>query len=142
MSLRSLPKTTCQNHGSEALRLRPFGSQWERISRYFATDRKRSYSLLCYMLDAILYVVKNVVKTGAQWRMLPGELAQWWAACCYFRWWREEGRILQVLSITSRAARRRAGRSARRTKCADHGLPVSSFCTGRAEPVASTLSRR
>ncbi|WP_341480893.1 transposase [Salinibacter ruber] len=72
-----------QSHGSEALRLRPFGSQWERISRYFATDRKRSYSLLCHVLDAILYVVK----TGTQWRMLPGEFVHWWAACCYFRWW-------------------------------------------------------
>ncbi|WP_240331499.1 transposase [Salinibacter ruber] len=39
--------------------------------------------MLCHVLDAILYVVK----TGARWRMLPGEFVQWWAACCYFRWW-------------------------------------------------------
>ncbi len=41
----------------------------------------------CYVLDAILYVVK----TGTQWRMLPGEFAPWWAAHYYFRRWREEG---------------------------------------------------
>ncbi len=80
-------------------------SQWGRLSRYFATDRKRSYSLRYHVLDAILYVVK----TGTQWRMLPGEFAQWQTVYYYFRRWREEGRILQVLSIISRAARRRTG---------------------------------
>ncbi|WP_259225242.1 transposase [Salinibacter ruber] len=58
------------------------------------------------MLDAILYVVK----TGTQWRMLPGEFARWRAAHYYFRRWREEGRILCILSITSRSVRRRTGR--------------------------------
>ena len=80
-------------------------SQWERLSRYFATDRKRSYSLRYHVLDAILYVVK----TGTQWRMLPGEFAQWQTVYYYFRRWREEGRILCILSIISRAARRRTG---------------------------------
>ena len=45
-------------------------SQWEQISRYFTTGRKRSYSLRYHVLDAILYIVK----TGTQWRMLPGNL--------------------------------------------------------------------
>jgi len=121
MSLRSLPKTICQSHAPEVLRLRPFGSQWERISRYLATDRKRSYSLLCHVLDAILYVVK----TGTQWRTLPGELVRWWAAHYYFRRWQEERRILCILSITSRAARRRAGQ---------HGEP-SALITGCQFPI-------
>ncbi|WP_341481720.1 transposase, partial [Salinibacter ruber] len=50
------------------------------------------------------------MKTGTQWRMLPGEFAPWWAAHYYFRRWREESRILCILSITSRAVRRRSGR--------------------------------
>ena len=81
-------------------------SQWEQISRYFTTGRKRSYSLRYHVLDAILYIVK----TGTQWRMLPGEFAQWQTVYYYFRRWREEGRILCILSITSRAVRRRSGR--------------------------------
>ena len=80
--------------------------QWEQISRYFTTGRKRSYSLRYHVLDAILYIVK----TGTQWRMLPGEFAQWQTVYYYFRRWREEGRILCILSITSRAVRRRSGR--------------------------------
>ncbi|WP_423824806.1 transposase [Salinibacter ruber] len=75
------------------------------MSRYFTIGRKRSYSLRYHVLDAILHVVK----TGTQWRMLPGGFAQWWAAHYYFRRWREEGRILCILSITSRAVRRRSG---------------------------------
>ena len=82
-------------------------SQWEQISRYFTTGRKRSYSLRYHVLDAILYVVK----TGTQWRMLPGEFAQWQTVYYYFRRWRKEGRILCTLSITSRAVRRRSGRN-------------------------------
>ena len=81
-------------------------SQWEQISRYFTTGRKRSYCLRYHVLDAILYVVK----TGTQWRMLPGEFAQWQTVYYYFRRWREEGRILCILNITSRAVRRRSGR--------------------------------
>ncbi|WP_341481394.1 transposase [Salinibacter ruber] len=136
MSLRSLPKTIRQSHAAEALQLRPFGSQWEQIKRYFATSRRRKYDLRYHVLDAILYIVK----TGTQWRMLPGEFAEWQTVYYYFRRWREEGRILCILSITSRAARRRAGQ---------HGEP-SALITGCqsvllrewAEPVASTLSRR
>ena len=46
-------------------------SQWDQISRYFTTERRRRYSLRYHVLDAILYVVE----TGTQWRMLPGEFA-------------------------------------------------------------------
>ncbi|WP_258005361.1 transposase [Salinibacter ruber] len=64
------------------------------------------YDLRYHVLDAILYIVK----TGTQWRMLPGEFARWQAAHYYFRRWREEGRVRCILSITCRSARRRAGR--------------------------------
>ncbi|MFB6232071.1 MAG: transposase [Salinibacter sp.] len=58
------------------------------------------------MLDTIMCSVK----IGTQWHMLPGEFAQWRAAHYYFRRWRKEGQILCILCITSRTARRRAGR--------------------------------
>ncbi|WP_259258431.1 transposase [Salinibacter ruber] len=86
------------------------------------------------MLDAILYVVK----TETQWRMLPGEFAQWQTVYYYFRRWREEGRILCILSITSRSVRRRTGR---------HGEPSALIIDCQsvllrewAESAASTLS--
>ncbi len=91
-------------------------SQWEQIKRYFATGRRRKYDLRYHVLDAISYIVK----TGTQWRMLPGEFARWRAAHYYLRRWREEGRIRCILSITCRSARRRAGR---------HGEP-SALITG------------
>jgi putative transposase len=81
-------------------------SQWEQIRRYFATSRRRKYHLRYHVLDAILYIVK----TGTQWRMLPGEFARWQTVYYYFQRWREEGRIRCILSITCRSARRRAGR--------------------------------
>ena len=81
-------------------------SQWEQIKRYFTTNRRRKHHLRHHVLDAILYIVK----TGTQWRMLPGEFAQWQTVYYYFRRWREEGRIRCILSITCRSARRRDGR--------------------------------
>jgi hypothetical protein len=61
--------------------------------------------------------------------MLPGEFAPWRAAHYYFRRWREEGRILCILSITSRAARRRSGR---------HGEPSALIVDCQSVPSART----
>ncbi|MCS4054446.1 IS5 family transposase [Salinibacter ruber] len=80
--------------------------QWKQIKRYFTTNRRRKYHLRYHVLVAILYIVK----TGTQWRMLPGEFARWRTAHYYFRQSREEGRIRCILSITCRSPRRRAGR--------------------------------
>ena len=111
-------------------------SQWEQIKRYFTTNRRRKHHLRHHVLDAILYIVK----TGTQWRMLPGEFAQWQTVYYYFRRWREEGRIRCTLSITCRSARRRDGR---------HGEPSaliidcqSVLLRERAESAVSTPSKR
>jgi hypothetical protein len=117
MSLRSLPKTIRPSHGSKAPRLRPSGSQWKQINRYFATDRKRSYSLLCHVLNAVLCVIKsrNAVAHVAR-RVCP-----------------VAGRSLLLSAVARRgtcpvhlgyylSCRLAPSRSARRTKCADHGV--------------------
>ncbi|WP_240316171.1 transposase [Salinibacter ruber] len=111
------------SHRAEALQLQPFGSQWEQIKRYFATGRRRKYDLRYHVLDAILYIVK----TGTQWRMLPGEFARWRATHYYFRRWREEGRIRCILSITCRSARRRDRR---------HGEPSALIVDCQSVPSA------
>ncbi|WP_259116477.1 transposase [Salinibacter ruber] len=48
-------------------------SQWKTIKPYFQADRRRRHDLRRDILDAILYLLK----TGCQWRMLPGEFAPW-----------------------------------------------------------------
>lgn len=81
-------------------------SQWESIKHYFPTARRRRHDLRREILDAILYVVK----TGCQWRMLPGEFAPWQTVYYYFDQWREEGRLQCLLSALRRTVRRQAGR--------------------------------
>ncbi|MCS3706485.1 putative transposase [Salinibacter ruber] len=81
-------------------------SQWEIVKPYFPTARRRRHDLRREVLDAILYVVK----TGCQWRMLPGEFAPWQTVYYYFDQWREEGRLQCLLSAVRRTVRREAGR--------------------------------
>ena len=81
-------------------------SQWESIKYYFPTARRRRHDLRREILDAILYLVK----TGCQWRMLPGEFAPWQTVYYYFDQWREEGRLQCLLSAVRRTVRRQAGR--------------------------------
>jgi len=80
-------------------------SQWDAIKFYFP-DRRRRHNLRQDILDAILYLLK----TGCQWRMLPGEFAPWQTVYYYLRSWREDGRLQAVLSAVRRTVRRQAGR--------------------------------
>ena len=75
-------------------------SQWEIVKPYFPTSRRRRHDLRHEILDAILYVVK----TGCQWRMLPGEFAPWQTVYYYFDQWREEGRLQCLLSANAFSA--------------------------------------
>lgn len=54
-------------------------SGWQIISKYLDTERSRKYELR-EIINAILYVVK----TGCQWRMLPGYFAPWKTVYYYF----------------------------------------------------------
>ncbi|WP_251924419.1 IS5 family transposase [Salinibacter ruber] len=81
-------------------------SQWKAIKPYFQADRRRRHDLRRDILDAILYLLK----TGCQWRMLPGEFAPWQTVYYYFRRWREEGRLQCLLSALRRTVRREEGR--------------------------------
>lgn len=66
-------------------------SQWQIISKYLDVDRKRKYDLK-EIVNAILYVVK----TGCQWRMLPGDFAPWETAYYYFSVWKKGG-IFEII---------------------------------------------
>jgi putative transposase len=60
-------------------------SQWQVISKYLDVQRSRKYELR-EIVNAILYVVK----TGCQWRMLPGDFAPWKLVYYYFSTWKEK----------------------------------------------------
>jgi putative transposase len=60
-------------------------SQWQIISKYLDTDRNRKYDLR-EIVNAILYLVK----TGCQWRLLPGDFAPWKTVYYYFSVWKKE----------------------------------------------------
>ncbi len=59
-------------------------SQWQIISKFLDTDRSRKYDLR-EIVNAILYIVK----TGCQWRMLPGDFAPWKSVYYYFSVWKK-----------------------------------------------------
>ena len=66
-------------------------SGWEIISKYLDTERNRKYDLR-EIVNGILYVVK----TGCQWRMLPGDFAPWKTVYYYFSKWKK-GEIFEVI---------------------------------------------
>jgi putative transposase len=61
-------------------------SQWQIIAKNLDTERSRKYELR-EVVNAILYVVK----TGCQWRMLPGDFAPWKLVYYYFSTWKKRG---------------------------------------------------
>lgn len=60
-------------------------SQWQIIAKYLDTERSRKYDLR-EMVNAILYLVK----TGCQWRMLPGDFPKWTTVYYYFSSWKKK----------------------------------------------------
>lgn len=66
-------------------------SGWQIISKYLDTERKRKYDLR-EIINAILYVVK----TGCQWRMLPGDFAPWKTVYYYFSVFKK-GEVFEII---------------------------------------------
>lgn len=58
--------------------------QWTIISKYFDITRKRKYDLRA-IVNGIMYLVK----TGCQWRMLPGDFPSWRIVYYYFTTWKK-----------------------------------------------------
>lgn len=66
-------------------------SNWQIIVKYLDTERNRKYDLR-EIVNAILYLVK----TGCQWRMLPGDFAPWKIVYYYFSVWKK-GEIFEII---------------------------------------------
>src|SRR5208282_2712572 len=69
-------------------------SQWAIISNFLDLKRSRRYDLR-EIVNAILYLVK----TGCQWRMLPGDFASWQIVYYYFSTWNKNG-ILEKIHLS------------------------------------------
>lgn len=66
-------------------------SQWQVISKHLDVARSRKYDLR-EIVNGILYLVK----TGCQWRMLPGDLAPWKSVYYYFSVWKK-GEVFEII---------------------------------------------
>ncbi len=81
-------------------------NQWQVIEKIInAQERKRKHPLRGIM-DAILYIIK----TGCQWRMLPKDFAPWQTVYYYFRKWKFEGVIEDIVDTLHALSRKAAGR--------------------------------
>src|SRR5678816_1463468 len=65
--------------------------RWQIISKYLDVERNRKYELR-EIVNAILYLVK----TGCQWRMLPGDFPQWAIVYYYFSVWKQNGILEEI----------------------------------------------
>ena len=59
-------------------------SQWQIISKFLDVARNRKYDLR-EIVNGTLYLVK----TGCQWRMLPGDFPKWQIVYYYFSVWKK-----------------------------------------------------
>ena len=80
--------------------------QWQIIEKIInPQERKRKHQLRDIM-NAILYVNK----TGCQWRMLPRHFAPWQTVYYYFRKWKLEGVIEDIMDTIHSLVRKMTGR--------------------------------
>ena len=80
-------------------------SQWMLLSGILNDNRKRKHSLRD-IFNAIFYLLK----TGCQWRMLPGCFPKWELVYYYFTKWKNYGIIEQINELIRNKIRKEAGR--------------------------------
>ncbi len=79
--------------------------QWAAISPFLDLNRKRTHDLR-QIVDSILWLLR----TGCQWRNLPGEWPNWQAVYYYFKQWKHDGTFEQINAALNQMDRKRAGR--------------------------------
>ena len=80
-------------------------SQWVLLQGILRDIRKRKHSLRD-IFNAIFYLLK----TGCQWRMLPGCFPKWELVYYYFTKWKNTGVIEQIHELLRDKIRKKAGR--------------------------------
>lgn len=80
-------------------------SQWMLLNGILNDNRKRKHSLRD-IFNAIFYLLK----TGCQWRMLPGCFPKWELVYYYFTKWKNYGIIEQINELIRNKIRKKAGK--------------------------------
>jgi putative transposase len=85
-------------------------SQWQYISNFLDTKRKRKYELRA-VFNGVLYLLK----TGCQRRMLPSDFPDWHIVYYYLSSWKKSGLISVLQEALVEKTRHQNGRSAQPT---------------------------
>ena len=81
-------------------------SQWQIISKFLDVERNRKYDLR-EIVNGSLYLVK----TGCQWRMLPGDFPKWQIVYYYFSVWKKNEIWEQMHEALVEKIRKKAGKN-------------------------------
>ena len=81
-------------------------NQWQIISKSLDVGRSRKYDLR-EVFNAILYLVK----TGCQWRLLPGDFPKWQTVYYYFNAWKKNDSIEVIHELLVEKIRKSKGRN-------------------------------
>ncbi len=81
-------------------------SQWQIISKFLDVERNRKYDLR-EIVNGSMYLVK----TGCQWRMLPGDFPKWQIVYYYFSVWKKNEIWEQMHEALVEKIRKKAGKN-------------------------------
>lgn len=81
-------------------------SQWAIISNFVDIKRSRKYDLR-EIINAIMYLVKS----GCQWRMLPGDFPHWKIVYYYFSTWKKNGILEDIHQTLVERVRKSVGKN-------------------------------
>ncbi|MBI1837437.1 MAG: IS5 family transposase [Flavobacteriia bacterium] len=81
-------------------------SQWAIIAKFLDIKRSRKYDLR-EIINAIMYLVK----TGCQWRMLPGDFPHWKIVYYYFSTWKKNGILEDIHQSLVEKVRKSVGKN-------------------------------
>ena len=81
-------------------------SQWQIISKFLDVERNRKYDLR-EIVNGSIYLVK----TGCQWRMLPGDFPKWQIVYYYFSVWKKNEIWEQMNEALVEKIRKKAGKN-------------------------------
>lgn len=80
-------------------------SQWKVIEKFLEGHRPKKHNLRI-MVNAILWITR----TGSQWRNMESKYPPWQSVYYYFRYWKVNGTLGQILAYLVEHERERQGR--------------------------------
>lgn len=116
-------------------------SEWKLIEPFFSPPKSLGRPLV-HGWRAIANAVFYRLRSGCQWRNLPGDLPPWGTVHYYARKWRIDGLWKKINDALVRESRRRSGRDCEPSVAVLDSQSVRADEKGGACSVASTRARR